>query len=75
MDEVSDLPASKDWAAEGKVNPTIPNQGGCGSCWTFTTVGIMESHLAIATDQPPMSLSQETLLQCTPNPNHCGSKC
>ncbi len=30
MDEVSNLPTSKDWAAEGKVNPIIPNQGGCG---------------------------------------------
>ena len=72
MKEVSSLPDSIDWSAEGNVNPTIPQQGACGSCWTFALTATVESHLSIATDEPPMSLSEQSVLQCTPNPDHCG---
>jgi len=73
MDEVSDLPTEVDWEKEGKMNPTIPQQGGCGSCWSFATTGIIESHLAIATGEDTVvSLSEQSILQCTPNPDHCG---
>eukprot|EP00584_Thalassiosira_punctigera_P026593 CAMPEP_0172578568 /NCGR_PEP_ID=MMETSP1067-20121228/138803_1 /TAXON_ID=265564 ORGANISM="Thalassiosira punctigera, Strain Tpunct2005C2" /NCGR_SAMPLE_ID=MMETSP1067 /ASSEMBLY_ACC=CAM_ASM_000444 /LENGTH=421 /DNA_ID=CAMNT_0013371265 /DNA_START=46 /DNA_END=1311 /DNA_ORIENTATION=- len=72
MDEVERLPVSVDWVAEGKVNPIIPHQGGCGSCWTFAATATVESHLAIATGEEPMSLSEQNMMQCTPDPNHCG---
>jgi len=72
MDDVSDLPESKDWTEEGFVNPIIPQQGGCGSCWTFAAIGAIEAHLAIATGEPPMSLSEQNLLNCSPDPMHCG---
>ena len=72
LEEIEDLPASVDWAEEGKVNPTIPAQGGCGGCWTFAATATVESALAIATGEDPISLSEQTMLDCTPNPDQCG---
>ena len=72
---MSSLPAEIDWEGEGKVNPTVPNQGGCGSCWSFAATAAIESHLAIATGDDPVSLSEQNVLQCTPNPDQCGGKC
>lgn len=74
MDDVSSLPKEMDWSAEGKVNPTIPQQGGCGSCWTFAATAAMESHLAIATGEEPVTLSEQSILQCAPNPDDCGGQ-
>ena len=44
--ELTDVPALIDWRARGMVNP-IKNQGQCGSCWTFATVAVVETHYAI----------------------------
>jgi len=72
MDEIEDLPDSVDWAEAGNVNPIVPNQGMCGSCWTFAATGTIEAHLSIATSEPPLSLSEQNMLQCTPNTEECG---
>mmetsp|Transcript_46571 Transcript_46571/g.97858 ORF Transcript_46571/g.97858 Transcript_46571/m.97858 type:complete len:427 (+) Transcript_46571:179-1459(+) len=74
MDEVSQLPESIDWEAEGKINPTVPNQGGCGSCWTFAATGAVEAQYAINTGEDPPTLSEEIMLSCTPNPDQCGGQ-
>lgn len=71
MDEVASLPIEVDWTSEGKVSPA-PSQGGCGSCWSFAATATIESHLAIATGEDPVPLSEQNMLQCTPNPDDCG---
>ena len=40
-------PLSVDWRLENKVS-SVKDQGRCGSCWAFTTVGLYESLLMIA---------------------------
>jgi cathepsin L len=69
--DVADLPVSVDWREKGVVTPP-KNQGGCGSCWAFSAVETLESHLAIAIGGRPPVLSPQQIVSCTPNPQHCG---
>ena len=39
---MSDLPASYDSVSQGHVSP-VKNQGGCGSCVAFATMGLLET--------------------------------
>jgi len=64
------VPKTVDWRNEGVVSP-VKDQGQCGSCWTFATSETIESSWALATGQPPI-LSEQQILDCTPNPNQCG---
>ncbi len=59
------LPASFDWRDNGGygIVPAVRDQGACGSCWAFGTVGIMESALwkqGIANQD----LSEQYLISC-----------
>jgi C1A family cysteine protease len=58
-----------DWVAEGKVNP-IKNQGQCGSCWAFSTMGTLESGYAISSGKL-VSLAEQQLVDCDRNDNGC----
>ncbi|NJP04319.1 MAG: hypothetical protein HC837_01155 [Chloroflexaceae bacterium] len=40
--QVGDLPAFLNWCDQGVCTP-IRDQGSCGSCWAFATVGVLES--------------------------------
>jgi len=67
---VEDLPDAVDWRTKGVVTP-VKNQGGCGSCWAFSTAETVESHLAIKTGKL-MEFSEQELVDCVPNPQKCG---
>jgi hypothetical protein len=57
------LPSSWDWRDYGVVTP-IQNQGSCGSCWAFGTIGSYESCVAVVVGCGPDDLSEEWLLDC-----------
>jgi len=63
----ADLPAHVDWRAKGVISE-VKNQGHCGSCWTFSTVGCLEAHLAIKYDSwRAPRLSEQQLVDCAQN--------
>jgi len=65
-----ELPRSIDWR-EKFVVTAVKDQGQCGSCWSFCSAETIESHWAIATGQLNV-LSEQHILSCTSNPQHCG---
>jgi len=64
------LPAFVDYRKKGVIS-NVKDQGGCGSCWTFATVETIESYHALLTGDLPV-LSEQQILDCTPNPQECG---
>jgi C1A family cysteine protease len=57
-----DLPAAFDWRDQYTL-PPVRNQGGCGSCWAFGTVGPLECNIAIK-DGQIVDLSEQWLVSC-----------
>lgn len=52
---------------------TVPSdQGGCGSCWAFTTAATMESAYAIKMKANPERMSVQYLIDCDPVNFGCG---
>lgn len=67
---IVDNPSSVDWDTAGKVT-NVKNQGSCGSCWSFSTTGGIESRTAIANNASPVSLSEQELVDCDTNDHGC----
>lgn len=60
----ADLPDRVDWREKGIVGE-VKNQGHCGSCWTFSTSGCLEAHVAIKYDNwHAPRLSEQQLVDC-----------
>jgi len=68
--DISALPTHVDWRERNVISP-VKDQGRCGSCWTFGTAETVESHYAL-TKGELMDLSEQQILDCTPNPQQCG---
>ncbi|MGE5403949.1 MAG: C1 family peptidase, partial [Candidatus Saccharibacteria bacterium] len=62
-------PASFDWRSQGGMT-SVKDQGGCGSCWAFSTCAAMESAIKIK-DNITVDLSEQNLVSC----NHDGWGC
>lgn len=57
------IPEGYEWNDFGMVSP-VKNQGACGSCWTFSTVGAMESHWNILGKGKNLTFSEQQLVDC-----------
>jgi cathepsin H len=59
----SAIPATYDWTTTGMVSP-VKSQGSCGSCWTFSTVGALESHWNILGKGRNTTFAEQQLVDC-----------
>ncbi|KAM6980147.1 pro-cathepsin H-like [Aplochiton taeniatus] len=64
-------PDHVDWRERGNFVSPVKNQGHCGSCWTFSTTGCLESVTAIATGKL-LLLSEQQLIDCAQDFNNHG---
>eukprot|EP00439_Symbiodinium_sp_Y106_P077473 s19_g16.t1 len=70
--QMDTLATSRDWR-ELKSSSFLRVQGGCGSCWAVAAAGALEMHAELHKKlASPTRLSFSQLLDCTPNPKHCG---
>ena len=58
------LPERWDWRESGVGLPPVRQQGSCGSCWAFGTIGAVEAAIA-ATDRQLVNLSEQYVLDCS----------
>lgn len=65
-----DLPSSYNWCDEGGCT-SVKNQGSCGSCWAFATVGPLECNILIK-DGLEVDLSEQWLVSCNQDGWGCG---
>lgn len=60
------LPTAWDWRAHNGT-PPIRDQGNCGSCWAFASIGAFESELMIRGGMTAQNLSEQFLISCNKN--------
>jgi len=64
------LPPAFNWCTQGYCTP-VRNQGNCGSCWAFSTAGVLESRI-LRYDGVAKDLSEQYLLSCNARSWDCG---
>ncbi|XP_048132928.1 vignain-like [Rhodamnia argentea] len=68
-EKTRNVPLSIDWRALGAVTG-VKNQGGCGSCWAFSSVAAVEGINQIETKEL-VSLSEQELVDCSKKNHGC----
>jgi len=58
-----DAPAAVDWVSQGGIVNSVKDQGQCGSCWAFSTMGTLESGYALAAGKL-VSGAEQQLVDC-----------
>ena len=71
------LPGGVDWRKVPGVVSSIKNQGSCGSCWAFSSIGALEGQwvrkygFKSDSTNTEIDLSEQNLVDCTPNSFGC----
>jgi len=66
------LASEVDWRQDlQKTSTWVRNQGACGSCWAVAATGALEMHAEKMLGSVKR-LSHQQLVDCVPNPRHCG---
>ncbi len=63
------FPQTFDWRKKGAVT-YVKNQQQCGSCWAFSTTGVIESSWFLA-GHNLTSVSEQEIVSCDPNDQGC----
>lgn len=63
------LPKSVDWREKGGVSH-VKDQGQCGSCWAFSTIGALEG-LHFVAKKELVEFSEQALVDCSKQNNGC----
>lgn len=69
LQNTTELPENFDWRTKGVVSP-VRNQATCGSCWSFSTITVLEARYALKYGKL-QNLSEQHLINCVTTCNGC----